>query len=75
LKKKENEFEKDDLLNTYRTAANETLLVSEVPNMVIDAENTILAPGEGKIPYSLINDKQCEELAHPHLPYTMLKKM
>ena len=51
---KESEFDKEDPLNTYRTPANETLLVSEIPNMVVDDENAILAPGEGKIPYSLI---------------------
>ena len=64
---KEGEFDNEDPLNSFRTHANETLLVSEIPNMVIDDENTILAPGEGKIPYSLINDEKCEELAHPHL--------
>jgi len=61
------EFEIDDPLNTYRTPANETLLIPETPNIMIDAENAIIAPGEGKSPYSLLMDDHCEELAHPHL--------
>ena len=43
---KENEFESDDPLNSYRTPTNETLLVSEIPNVFIDNENAIIAPGE-----------------------------
>ena len=34
-------------LNMYRTASNETDLVSETPN-VINEENFIIAPGQGK---------------------------
>lgn len=63
----ENEFEKDDTLNSYRTCANETLLISDIPNILLDDENTILALGEGKTPFSLTNDNYCKELAHPHL--------
>ena len=62
----ESEYDKKNPLNAYKTLANETL-VSEIPNVVIDEENTILAPGEGEIPYSLTNDEYCEELSHPHL--------
>jgi len=48
----------------------ETMLVSEIPNIVIDNENIIVAPGQGKTPFSLTTDEFCEELAHPHLfPY------
>ena len=54
-------------LNSYRTPTNETLLVSEIPNVVIDNENAIIAPGENQTPCSLTRDEYCEELAHPHL--------
>ena len=66
FKKEEDEFLNEDPLDLYRTPANETLLISEIPK-VIDDENIIVVPGEGKTPYSLINDEFCEELAHPHL--------
>jgi len=39
------EFENEDLLNNHRTPANETLSVPEMPNVLIDDENAILAPG------------------------------
>ena len=54
---KENEFESEDPLNSYRTPASETLLVSEIPNVVVDNESAILAPGENQTPYSLTRDE------------------
>lgn len=39
----------------------------EIPDFLIDEENTILEPGQGKVPYSLIHDEYHEVLAHPHL--------
>ncbi|XP_066934413.1 uncharacterized protein [Clytia hemisphaerica] len=63
----ENEFDSDDPLIAYRTPTCETVIVSEVPNIILDDENAILAPGEGQIPNSLTQDEFCEELAHPHL--------
>ena len=39
----------------------------EIPN-VIDEENVIIAPGQGKTPVSNLSDKFCEEEAFPHLP-------
>ena len=57
---------KEDPLNAYRIASNETALVSEVPAL-IDDENIIIAPGQGKTPLSLLNDEFCEELAFPYL--------
>lgn len=59
----ENEFDKDDHLNSFRTPASKTILISEIPNILVDNKN----PGEGKTPFSLINDDHCEELAHPYL--------
>ena len=63
----ESEYDVEDPLNSFRTPASETLLVSEIPNVLVDDENIILAPGEGQTPNSLTNDQFCEELAHPHL--------
>ena len=40
--------------------------MSEIPN-VIDEENVIIVPGQGKTPVSNLNDKFCEEQAFPHL--------
>ena len=66
----ENEFEMEDPLNKYQTPTMETMLVSEIPNIFIDNENLIVAPGQGKTPFSITTDEFCEELAHPHLfPY------
>ena len=39
----------EDSLNMHRTASNETILVSQIPN-IIDKENVIIAPGQGKVP-------------------------
>lgn len=39
----------------------------EIPNVLIDEENTILEPGQGKVPYSLTHDEYHEVLAHPNL--------
>ena len=45
---------------------NETALISEVPNTV-ENENLIVAPGQGKSPISVFNDKFWQELAFPYL--------
>ena len=57
---------KEDPLNAYRMASNETALVSEIPAL-IDNESIIIAPGQGKTPLPLLNDEFCEELAFPYL--------
>jgi len=45
-----------------------TTLISDMRSSEqIDNEILNLAPGEGINPVSIINDKNCEELAHPHL--------
>ena len=56
----------EDPLNLYKTASKETTLVSEIPN-IINEENVIIAPGQGKIPVSILRDEFCEEQAFPHL--------
>ena len=49
-----------------RIGASETVLISSIPTD-FDNETLNIAPGEGKKPLSLLTDKFCEELAHPHL--------
>ena len=45
----------EDALNMHRTALNETTLVSEIPN-IINKENVLIAPGQGKKTVSILND-------------------
>ena len=56
----------EDPLKMYRTASNETTLVSEIPN-IINEGNVIIAPGQGKITVSILRDEFCEKQAFPHL--------
>ena len=42
----------EDPLNMHRTASNKTNLVSEIPN-IINEENVIAAPGQGKKQFQL----------------------
>ena len=60
-------FENEDPLSDYRSPSNETFLIPEFPHLIADDENAIVAPGEGKLPVSILKDKFCEEPAHPHL--------
>ena len=55
----------EDPLN-MRTASNETTLVSEIPNIIND-ENVIIAPGQGKNPVSILSDEFCEEQSFSYL--------
>ena len=50
----------------HRIGPNETALVSEFPSIIND-ENVIIAPGQGKKPVSILSDEFCEEQAFPHL--------
>eukprot|EP00111_Clytia_hemisphaerica_P007574 TCONS_00022007-protein len=53
-------------LDVFRSSANETTLMSHTPTETeIDNEILTLAPGQGK--NSILNDENCEMLAHPHL--------
>ena len=56
----------EDPLNMHRTATNEITLISEIPN-IINEENVIIAPGEGKTPVSVLGEELCKEQAFPHL--------
>ena len=49
-------------LNISRTASNETALVSDIPNIIND-ENVIIAPGQGKKTVPFLSDEFCEEPA------------
>ena len=50
-------------LDVYRIAANETALIN---NSHFGDEFATIAP-EGNMPLSILDDRHCEELAHPHL--------
>ena len=56
----------EDPLNMHRTASNKTTLVSDIPNIIND-ENVIIAPGQGKKPASFLRDDFCEEQAFPYV--------
>ena len=56
----------DDPLNAHRAAGYETTLVPEIPRIIED-DNVIMVPGQGKTPVSILNDDHCEELAFPYL--------
>ena len=59
-----NSLEEDENpLDLYRFNSQETMFI---PNIMTSDEISI-APGEGKQPKSVLNDKYCEELAFPHL--------
>ena len=48
-------------------ASNETVLMGDVPAIADKEEAVPVAPGEGKRPISLLNDRFSEELSHSHL--------
>ena len=57
----------DDPLSEFRTLSVETTFVSKIPSASEMEEGIVVAPGEGKKPVSILNDKFCAELSHPHL--------
>ena len=58
--------EGENSLDQYRVSANESALIPTIPCEASE-ESISMAPGEGVIPISILTDKHCEELAHPHL--------
>ena len=62
----EQEDSENPLDETRLGGANETVLISTISTQ-FENETMTIAPGEGKKPMSLLNDKQCEELSHPWL--------
>ena len=64
----ENEFDQSNPLDQFRTTANEIVLISNFGESDEREEHILnVAPGEGQTPLSILTDKFCEELAHPHL--------
>ena len=59
----ENTENKENPLDEHRSTASETVLIAISPT---DDEFVTIAPGEGMLPLSILNDSNCEELAHPH---------
>ena len=56
-----------DPLSKFRAPSFEITIISEVPSNCELEQEIIIAPGEGKQPISVLNEKFCEEPAHPHL--------
>ena len=56
---KESNDTTEDPLTRHRVASNETALVSEIPN-IVENENLIVAPGQGKTPVAIPKDEFCE---------------
>ena len=50
----------------HRTASNETAFVSEIP-YIINNENTIIIPGQGKKLVAILSDEFCGKQALPYL--------
>ena len=46
----------EDPLSMHRPESNEASLVFEIPN-IINEENSIIGPGQGKKPVSILSDK------------------
>ena len=58
--------ETENIQDENRVGANETALISTIPNN-FENESLNIAPCEGKKPISIIYDEFCEEMAHPYL--------
>ena len=58
----------EDSLNMHRIASNETTLISEIPDIIIE-ENVIIAPRQGKIVVSISSDQFCKEQAYQVVCY------
>ena len=56
----------EDRLDMYRTTTNENTLISEIPN-IINLENVVIAPSQGKTPVSILGNEFCEEQAFLYL--------
>ena len=54
-------------MSEFSTPSIETTFVPEIPSACEMEEGIAVAPGEGKKPVCILNDKFCRELGHPHL--------
>ena len=61
----------EDPLNMHRTASNETILISEIPN-IINEENVTIAPRQRKKTISILSDKFCEKQAFLYLFFLLV---
>ena len=52
-------------MDAFRTALNETLLISNIPNRNVEVAS--IAPGEVHKPVSVLTDLIYEKLAHTHV--------
>ena len=57
----------EDPLSKFRAQSVKATIISEVLSDCELEQEITIAPGEGKQPISVLNEKFCEELAHPHL--------
>ena len=55
--------ENENPFDAHSLDANETTLISNTRQ----SEEFTIAPGEGKQPISILNDQNCEEVAHPYI--------
>eukprot|EP00111_Clytia_hemisphaerica_P023803 TCONS_00070139-protein len=61
------EFENEDPMDQHRLACVETTLISICPHSIVDDENIVVGPGEGKAPLNILKDPNVEILAFPDL--------
>ncbi|XP_066911767.1 uncharacterized protein [Clytia hemisphaerica] len=61
------EFENEDPMDQHRLTCVETTLISKCPHAIVDDENIVVAPGEGKAPLNVLKDEKVEVLAFPDL--------
>ena len=55
----------DDKTNAHRATGYETTLVPEIPRIIED-DNVIMVPGQGKNSVSVLNYDHCEGLTFPY---------
>ena len=53
----------EDPLSDFRAPSVETTIISEIPSAFKLEQEIVIAPGEVKEPFSILNDKFCEHLA------------
>ena len=68
----QDEFENEDPMNQHRLSCLETSLISKCPHAVVDDENIVVAPGEGKAPLNILKDPDVEVLAFPDLSFVVV---
>ena len=56
----------DNPLNAHRAEGYEKILVPEI-SRIIEHDNVVMAPDQGKTLVSILIDGHCEKLAFPHL--------